>query len=72
MSKKCKKVSTILNYIENILLFSTSTGCVLNFALASLTGIPIGIPSLAVGLNNGAITAVIRRYKSIIKKKRKR
>ena len=40
-------------------------------ALASLVGIPIGITSSAVRLKICAITAGIKNYKSIIKKKQK-
>ena len=39
---------------------------------ASLVGIPIGIPSSVVGLKLCVITAVIKKYKSIIKKKGKK
>ena len=43
ISKKHKKVSTTLNYIENFLIStSTITGCVSVSAFASLVGIPIG------------------------------
>ena len=41
-------------------------------ALASLAGIPTGITSLAIGLKPCAITEVIKKYKSIIKKKKKK
>ena len=37
-----------------------------------LFGIPIGITSSAVGLKICAITAEIKKYKSIIKKKKKK
>ena len=73
MSKKHKKICTILNYIEHFLiLVSTITGCVSIFAFASLIGIPIGITSFAIGLKICAITAGIKKYKSIIKKKKKK
>ena len=39
---------------------------------ASLVGIPIGITSSAIGLKICAITAGIKKYKSIIKKKKKK
>ena len=39
-------------------------------AFASLFGIPIGITSSAKGLKICAITAGIKKYKSIIKKKK--
>ena len=44
MSKKQKKVCTILNYIEHFLILASAiTGCVSISAFASLHGIPIGI-----------------------------
>ena len=73
MSKKHKNVCTTLNYIEHFLvLASTITGCVSISAFASLVGIPIGITSSATGLRICAITAGIKKYKSIIKKKKKK
>ena len=69
ISKKHKKVCRTLNYIEHFLILaSTITGCVSISAFASLVGIPIGITSSAIGLNICAITAGIKKYKSIIKK----
>ena len=42
MSKKHKKISRVLNYIEHLLiLISTVTGCASISAFASLIGIPI-------------------------------
>ena len=71
-SKKHKQICTTLNYIEHFpILASTITGCVSISAFASLIGIPIGITSSAIGLKICAITAGIKKYKSIIKKKRK-
>ena len=73
MSKKHKKVCTTLNYIEHFLILgSTITGCVSISAFASLVGIPIGITSSATGLKICVITAGIKKYKSIIKKKKKK
>ena len=73
MSKKHKKVCTTLNYIEHFLILgSTTTGCVSFSAFASSVGIPIGITSSAIGLKICAITAGIKKYKSIIKKKKKK
>ena len=72
MSKKHKKVCTILIYIEDFLMLgSTITGCISIPAFASLVGIPIGITSSLIGLKICAITAVIKKYKSLIKKKKK-
>ena len=51
MSKKHKKVYTVLNYIDYLLtLISTVSGCVSISAFASVVGIPIGIMSSAIGL----------------------
>ena len=73
MSKKYEKLCKVLNYIEHLLiLVSTVTGCVSISAFASLVGIPIGITSSAIGLKICAITAGIKKYKSIIKKKKKK
>ena len=72
MSKKHKKVCKTLNYIEHFLILgSTITGCVSISASASLVGIPIGITSSSIGLKICAITGGIKKYRSIIKKKRK-
>ena len=72
MSRRYKKVCTGLNYIEHFVdLASTVTGCISISAFASLLGIPIGITSSAIGLKTCAIAAIIKRYKSIIKKKKK-
>ena len=71
MSKKHKKVCATLNCIENFLILaSTITGCISFSALASWLGIPIGIMSSLIGLKNCAITAGIKKYKLVIKKKK--
>ena len=73
MSKKHKKVCTTLNYIEHILILaSTMTGCISISTFASLIGIPTGITSSEIGLKIYAVTAGIKKYKSIIKKKKKK
>ena len=73
MSKKHKKVCTTLNYIEHFLILgSTITGCVSISAFASLVGIPIGIASSTIGLKICVITAGIKKYKSINKKRKKK
>ena len=69
MSKKHKKVCGVLNYIYHLLiLIFTLTGCVFISAFASLIGVFIGITSSALGFKICAITAGIKKYKSIIKK----
>ena len=73
MSRKHKKVCTTLNHVEHFLILaSTITGCISISACPSLLGIPIGVTSSAIGLKPYAITAGIKRYKSIIKKKKQK
>ena len=69
MSKKYKKVCTVLNYIDHSLIVtSTITGCVSVSVFVSL----VAITSSAIGLKIYVITAGIKNYKSIIKKKKKK
>ena len=71
ISKKHKKACSTLNYIEHFLILaSTITSCVSISAFASLIGITIGITSSAIGINICAITAVAKKCKLIIKKKK--
>ena len=73
MSEKYKKTCKYLNYVENLLtLASTVTGCVSVSAFASLVRDPVGIVSSAIGIKICAVTAGIKKYKSIIKKKKKK
>ena len=70
-----KYIDETRNYfIEEHLLILTSavTGCVSISAFSSLVGLPIGTASSAVALKICAITAGIKKYKSLIKKKRKK
>ena len=62
-----------MNYIEHSLIaISTITECVFISAFASLVGIPIGMASSAIGLKLCVITATIKNYTSIIKKKKRK
>ena len=71
MSTKHKKISVIWNYIENLLiLVSTITGCVSISAFNSLPSVLKGITSSVIGLNICVITAKIKKYKSVIQKKK--
>ena len=73
MSEKYRKTSQYLNYVEHLLILaSTITACVSNYLFASLVCVPVGITNSAVGLKIGAITAGIKRCKSIVKKKKKK
>ena len=49
----------------------TVTTCVSIAAFASLVRVPVGITSSAVGIKICAMTTGIKKYKSIIKKKKK-
>ena len=73
MSKKHKNFCRILNYIKHSLIaIFTITGCVSISAFSSLVGIPIGISSSAIGLSIFEIPGGTKKYKSIIKKKKKK
>ena len=65
------KSKLILNHIEHWLIFiCTVTGYVSISTFASLVGMPLWITSSAIGLKVSVITAGIKNYKSIIRKKR--
>ena len=71
ISKKQKKVCTTLNYIKHLLVLAfTITECISISVFASLLGIRIGMTSSAIGLKICAIAAGIKKYKSIIQKKK--
>ena len=71
MSRKHKTFCTTLNYLEHFsLLGSAISGCISISAFASLLGIHIGITKSAIRLKICAIAAGIKKYKSIIKKKK--
>ena len=57
-----------MNYFELIILVSEINWCASIYAFAFLVGIPIGIMVSAVKLKIWAISTVIKKYKSIIKK----
>ena len=73
MSEKHKKTGKYLNYVEHlIILVSTVTDCVSISAFASLVWVHVGITSSAIGIKICATTGEIKKYKSIIKKKKKK
>ena len=73
MSEKHKTVCRDLNYFEHFIIFdSASSSCVSTSVFASLIGVFVGIASSAVESKVCAITAEIRMYNSIIKKKKKK
>ena len=70
ISDKYEKLGRTLNYFEDFFIFvSAISGCVSTSALASL--VPVGITSSVAGLKTSAINAGIKKYNSIIKKKKK-
>ena len=74
MSEKCKKTCKHLNHIEQLfVLVSTVTGCVSISAFASLVCVPCfcWYYESVVGIKVCAIAAGIKKYKLIIKKKKK-
>ena len=72
-SEKCKKTCKYLNYIEELLiLVSTVTGCVSISTFASLVWVPVRITSSAVEIKICEITARIKKYKLLIRKKKKK
>ena len=73
MSKKHKKVFSVSNYIQYLLiLISTASGCVSVSSFVCLDNSPIKIKSYEIGLKIYLIIAEIKKYKSIIKKKEKK
>ena len=73
MSEKHEKVYTSLNYFVRFLIFTFAiNGCVSISAFASLIRVPVGIANSSVWRKICEITAGIKKYKSIIKKKKKK
>ena len=71
MSRNHEKVCATLNYIEHFFILSpTITVCISISALAYFLGIPTGITSPAIGLKICKISTRIKKYSSIIKKKK--
>ena len=70
MSEMCKKTCKYLNYVEHLLILASTVMVV--YGCASLVSVPVGITSSAVGIKISLITAGIKKYKSIIKKKKKK
>ena len=69
LSEKYKKTWKYLNYVEKLLILSTTvTGCISISAFASLVCVLVGITNSAIGIKICAITAGIKKYKSVVKK----
>ena len=72
MSKKHKKLCTVLHHIKHLLILAaTVTRCFFISPIASSVHIPVGIESSPVGRKTCTIIARIKRYKSLIKKMKK-
>ena len=72
ISKKHQKLCNISNYTEHLLtLASTVTGCVSISVFASSAGIVVGIAISATTIKISVIIAGVKKYNSIIKKKKK-
>ena len=62
-----------MNYVELLLILASAfTGCVSISVFASVFGILVGITSSEVGLKICVITTGIKKYKGIVKRKRKK
>ena len=73
MSRKHNKVCTTLNYIESFLILApTITRYISISAFDYFIGIPIGITRSSIWLNICVITAGTKKYKPIIKEKKRR
>ena len=71
MSKKYKKTCKYLNYVEHFLIWaSTVTDSISVSGFASTLAISAGITNSVIGIKTCPITAVIKNYKSIKKKKK--
>ena len=73
MSEKYKKTCKYLNYVQNLLILSSTITCCISIStFGSLVRVPVCIMSYAIGITICAITAGIKKYKSIIKKNKKK
>ena len=73
ISKERKKICKFLNCIEHFLILDSAvTWCVSISAFASLADTAIGISSSSLGLKFCVINAAVKKYRSIIKKKKKK
>ena len=73
MSEKHKEICKYLTYIGQLLILaSTVTGYILICAFTWLVAVLVGITISEVGLEICAVSAGINKYKSIIKKRKKR
>ena len=72
-SEKYKKTCKRLSYVEHLLILALMITCCFSiFTFAPLVCIPVGITSSVVEIKTCAITAGIKKYELIIKKKKKK
>ena len=71
MTEKYQKTCKHLKYEENLLNLVSTGDDVSISAFALLICVPVGITSFAVRIKICAITAEIKKYKLIVKKKKK-
>ena len=62
---------TLIYFEESLFFVSAVSGCVSTSVFASLLGVPARIANSTVGLKFFPITAGIKKYKSIIEKRRR-
>ena len=73
MRRKHKNVCKTLDYVEHFLILASTAARYISISdFTSLLGIPIVITSSAIGLKIYAIALGIKKYKSMIKKKKKK
>ena len=72
MSEKYNETCKYLNYVEHLLILASAVTCSVSSAFASLVCVPVGTGTTAVVIKICAITARIRSYRSIIRKKKKK
>ena len=71
MSEKIEKqLCMALNYFQDFIFVFAASGCVSISTFGSLVGVSVSTARCAVGLKICAITARIKKYQSIIKKKK--
>ena len=73
MSKKHKKVCEALNHVKHLLILASKVTLFVSISVfASLVGIHSCLAGSEVGLEICAMTAGIKKYKSMLQKKRKK
>ena len=71
MSEKYTKVGKYLNYVEHLLILASAVTSCVSISI-SLVSVLVGITSSAVAMKICKILVEIKKYNSIIKKKKKK